>query len=70
MDMALLHDSVDAKKLDVRMVERNVTRGVISQNDVEKALKQLPDDSENAEYVSIESLADDGEMSDSNGSLH
>lgn len=52
------------------MVERNVTRGVISQNDVEKALKQLPDDSENAEYVSIESLADDGEMSDSNGSLH
>ena len=69
--MVLLHDAVDSKKLDTRMVERNVTRGVISANDVDKAVKALPDDSENAEYVNIQSLADDGEGDESdNGSIH
>ena len=57
--MALLHDSVDSKKMDVRLVERNVARGVITQDQVNKALAQLPDDSENAEWVEIESLTED-----------
>ena len=57
--MTLLNDAVENKKFDTRMVERNVARQVISQDDVEKTLKKLPDDSENAEYISIESLAND-----------
>jgi hypothetical protein len=50
--MPLLHDSVNEKKFDVRMVERNVTRGRISQDEVEKFVKTLPDDGANAVAVS------------------
>lgn len=57
--MALLHEAVEKKKLDVRMVERNVNRGVLTQADVDQAVKALPDDSENALYISVESLAND-----------
>ena len=66
--MALLHEAVDKKKMDTRVVERNVARGVIRPEDVQKAVKDLPDDSANAEYVSIEDLAADGsESNSSNG---
>jgi hypothetical protein len=57
--MALLHDSVDSKKLDVRLVERNIARGVITLDEVQKALATLPDDSDHAEWVEIESLTED-----------
>jgi hypothetical protein len=57
--MTLLHEAVEAKKYDVRMVERNVARGMIAADDVEKAIKKLPDDAEFADYVSIDSLAGD-----------
>jgi hypothetical protein len=66
--MPLLHDSVDSKKLDVRIFERNLTRGVITAKQLEDALKSLPDDAENAEYVSISSLAQDGSHDGSEGS--
>lgn len=59
--MALLHEAVDKKKMDTRMVERNVNRGVISQADVDQAVKALPDDSENALWVAIDTLVDDGD---------
>ncbi len=49
--MPLLHDSVNEKKFDVRMVERNVLRGQVSQDEVEKVLKNLPDDSAHAVAV-------------------
>ena len=55
--MSLLHEAVEIKKLDTRVVERNVDRGVIQNKEVEKALKELPDDSGNAEYVNVEELA-------------
>lgn len=63
--MTLLHEAVDLKKMDTRMIERNVARGVISQDDVEKALKKLPDDAENAEYIEIDSLIDTESMNGS-----
>ena len=59
--MTLLHEAVEAKKLDVRLVERNLARGVITNDDVEKALKKLPDDGDNADTISIESLMNDGQ---------
>lgn len=60
--MVLLHEAVEAKKLDVRLVSRNLDRGVIRAEDVEKAMKNLPDEAENADWVNIEALAaeDDG----------
>jgi hypothetical protein len=60
--MTLLHEAVDAKKLDVRLVERNINRGVISAEDVEKLVKKLPDDADNADSISIESLMNDGDQ--------
>lgn len=64
--MTLLHEAVETKKMDVRMVERNITRGVLSREDFDKATSKLPDDSENAEWTSTETLAADD---DDSGSL-
>jgi len=55
--MTLLHEAVEAKKFDTRMIERNVTRNVVAQDDVRKATDKLPDDADNADYISIEELA-------------
>ena len=57
--MTLLHEAVDSKKMDVRLIERNIARGVVSAEEVAKASNALPDDAENAEYISIESIAND-----------
>ncbi|MFN7684702.1 MAG: hypothetical protein ACK5QT_04735 [Oligoflexia bacterium] len=54
--MPLLHDSVNDKKFDVRMMERNVLRGQMSQEEIEKFLKTLPDDSAHAATVSESDL--------------
>jgi hypothetical protein len=55
--MTLLHEAVEAKKFDVRVIERNVARNVISAADTDKVAKALPDDAEAGEWVSIESIA-------------
>jgi hypothetical protein len=57
--MVLLHDSVEAKKFDVRMIERNINRGVVTQQDVQTKVNDLPDDSENADFISLDALAND-----------
>ncbi len=56
--MSLLHDSIQEKKFDVRMLDKNLVRNVVADKDVKAHLEQLPDDSENAEYISIEELDD------------
>lgn len=58
--MALLHESVNFKKFDIRMVERNIARGVLSPQEYTDLVKNLPDDGENAEWVNVASLEDDG----------
>ena len=55
--MTLLHEAVDSKKLDVRVVERNIERGVVRPQDADQALKNLQDDADNAMYVSIDEIA-------------
>jgi hypothetical protein len=62
--MALLHEAVEEKKFDVRVVERNVARGFITQEEAQKAGSNLPDDGENAEYVNVEALALDEDTSE------
>jgi hypothetical protein len=54
--MTLLFDATEEKKFDSRVVERNVQRGFAKADDYEKFVKELPDDSENAEIVSIDAL--------------
>lgn len=63
--MTLLHEAVDSKKLDVRVVERNVQRGVIRAEDADRATHDLPDDAANADWVSIESLMQDDQQASS-----
>lgn len=55
----MLHEAIEQKKFDTRMIERNVARSVISAEDADKVSKALPDDAENADYISIDSLAGD-----------
>lgn len=59
--MALLHEAVESKRLDVRLVERNIARGVVSQAQLDEAMQHLADDSENAEWISIDSLSQDAD---------
>jgi hypothetical protein len=54
--MSLLHDGITDKKFDVRMLEKNLTRGVVSDAEVKKFVDQLPDDAENAAFVSLEDI--------------
>ncbi len=59
--MTLLSDASESKKFDVRVVERNINRGRVQPQEFQQAVQSLPDDSENAEWISIESLANDEE---------
>lgn len=54
--MSLLHDGILAKKFDVRMLEKNLTRGVVTDQEVKKFVEQLPDDSENAAFANVEDI--------------
>jgi hypothetical protein len=49
---------------DVRVIERNLSRGVVSPKDYEKHLATLRDVAANAEYVADASGDDDDEASD------
>jgi hypothetical protein len=57
--MTLLKDAIQEKKLDVRMIEKNLQKGVVSNDELNRSLSDLPDDADDAEYVSIESIAAD-----------
>ncbi len=59
--MALLNESVNEKKWDVRMIERNLARGVVTSEELAQAVSALPDDSECADWVSLESLSEPAE---------
>ncbi len=65
--MALLKESVESKKLDTRLIERNLTRGILIQSELEEAVESLPDDSDSAEWVSIDSLREGKTFPHQNG---
>ena len=52
----LLNEAVDSKKMDTRLVERNVAKGLLSATEVQTYVGQLPDDSESADWISIDEL--------------
>jgi hypothetical protein len=57
--MTLLSDATEAKKYDVRVIERNVQRGITKAEDHDKFQKELADDADNAEFVSLDALIAD-----------
>lgn len=54
--MALLNQAIHEKKLDVRVIEKNLVRGLTSAQEYEKSLKELPDDSANAEWRNVDQI--------------
>ena len=50
--MTLVHEAIADKKYDSRLVERSVSRGQLSQADLDKHVKSLPDEASNAIQVS------------------
>jgi hypothetical protein len=58
--MSLLHEAIHEKKFDVRMLERNLVRNVVTDKEAKTFLESLPDDSENAAYTSLDELSEQG----------
>ncbi len=58
--MSLLHESIQNKKFDVRMLEKNLVRGVVSDAEAKAVIQSLPDDAENAAYASLEEIEKQG----------
>jgi hypothetical protein len=56
--MALLSDGIKEKEFDVRMVQRALNKGLVQQDDIDKHLKKLPDDSANCYYMNLETLSE------------
>ena len=56
--MSLLHDAIQEKKLDVRMLEKNLVRNVVTDKEVKSAQAAMPDDAENASYISLDEIAE------------
>ena len=57
--MTLLKDAMEAKKFDSRIQERSLQKGLLKAEELKKQTDLLPDDADNAEYVSIETIAND-----------
>lgn len=54
--MSLLHDSIQSKKFDTRMLEKNLVRGNATDKEYKSHVESLPDDSENADFSSLDDL--------------
>jgi len=56
--MELLHQAIKSKKWDIRLIEKNLSQGIISQNELENQLQSLPDASAYAEQLNIDELVE------------
>jgi hypothetical protein len=56
--MSLLHEAIQDKKFDVRMVDKNLVRNVVSDKEVKASIEALPDDADNAEFISLDEVAE------------
>ena len=55
--MTLLSQAVEAKKFDTRLQERNLQRGLLKPEELNSQAAHLSDDSEFAEYVSLDAIS-------------
>lgn len=56
MSKPLLHEALHEKLLDVRVLERNVERGLVSPEKVQESVKKLSDDAVQAEWVKTDTV--------------
>ena len=56
--MSLLHEAIQDKKFDTRVIEKNLVRNVITDKDVKAKIETLPDDAENATYINLDEIAE------------
>ena len=56
--MSLLHEAIHEKKFDVRMLEKNLVRNVVTDKDVKVMVEQLPDDAANAEFITLDQISE------------
>jgi hypothetical protein len=54
--MSLLNDAVQDKKFDTRVIEKNLSRSLVRQDEYDKFLKSLPDDAALADRISMDEL--------------
>lgn len=55
--MTLLFEASQEKRFDLRVVERNLRRGIVAPEEFKKSTDKVADDTSNAEYTRIEDLA-------------
>jgi hypothetical protein len=56
--MSLLHEAIQDKKFDTRMIEKNLVRNVISDKELKTSVEKLADDAENAIVISLDDIDD------------
>ena len=56
--MSILHDAINSKKFDVRMLDKNLTRNVVTDKEAKAVIEALADDADNAEYVSLDDISE------------
>ncbi len=56
--MSLLIDGIREKKFDVRMLEKNLVRNVVSDKEAKAVIESLPDDADNAVFISLDEVAE------------
>jgi len=56
--MSLLHEAIHEKKFDVRMLEKNLVRKVVTDKEAKTFVEELPDDAANAEFISLDAIAE------------
>jgi len=54
--MLLLSKALEDKKFDLRIIEKNLARGILQAQEQAKSVQQLPDDSASAEWVSLDDI--------------
>lgn len=60
--MRLLKDATEEKKLDIRMVEKNLRRGFLTDEENKASNQALPDDADNVHVVTLDSLVDNSKL--------
>ena len=53
-------------KFDKRLVEQNIKHGMITKDDYDKAMNDLPDESDNIQYIEVYEEKVQDEMDDDN----
>jgi hypothetical protein len=60
----LLKDYIEEKKFDVRVVDRNISKGVVTWDEYQAHLKSISDDGDQLQHLEAEALEDEEQNQD------